>query len=108
MKFSIEIPEETLTRMVQDIAVQRVKEMLREWSVSQEAKQAIWKQWKVVEDRIVDGLFAQANLDAIERAACDRITRSIVAHTVRRGKERAAEISATPPAPPPAPPAEPT
>ena len=108
MKFSIEIPEDTLTKLVQDIALQRIKAILHEWSLSQEANRAIWKQWKFVEDRIIEGLFTTANLEAIERAASERIIKSIVSRTVRRGKERAAKISATPPEPPPAPPAEPT
>lgn len=108
MKFSIEIPDEALLKMVQDITVERVKSVLREWASSPEARMAIQQQWMLSEDRILDGLFDDWELERRDLEIIGRVKRSFTNLATRRAKVRDAALSVAHEPRPPAPPAEPT
>ena len=93
MKFVIEIPHETLTKLVEDIAIEQVKMMLREWALSPQARAAMRQQWSVVEKEILDGIFEHANVEAIKKSATERAARSLTGQMVRAAKARAKAIA---------------
>lgn len=69
--------------------MQRVKEMLREWSMSNEARALLLKQWRDVEDQIMAEVFDDANVALVRHQIVERVTRSLIGQATHRGKQLA-------------------